>query len=196
MDICGIPLRIIDTAGLRDTSEYVEQLGVERTRTFLRKADLVLWVIDSSEPLTVDDKAIFGELFDVPLIVVLNKSDLPVQLDKNDFLLLGNFSRIVEVSSLLNQGLELLEKLIFDFATSGETISNDTIWISNLRHKDLLFQAKEKLLLVERGLIEAMPLDCIVIDLQLAHDKLGYIVGESVSIDIVDEIFSRFCVGK
>lgn len=191
----GICLNVIDTAGIRTTEDIVERIGVDKAKESVEKADLIIYMVDSSKPLDKDDEDIIELIKDKKVIVLLNKSDLAAvtseedmkkRLDKN----------ILSVSAKLNTGIEELEHMIEEMFLHGEIGMNEEIYITNARHKASLKEASESLKLVENSVLAGMPEDFYSVDLMNAYEALGSIIGEAVEDDLVNEIFSKFCMGK
>ncbi len=195
MNIRGITLHLVDTAGIRNTEDVVEKIGVERSREMADRSDLILYVVDSSTPLDENDEEIISILAGRKVIVLYNKTDLEPKISLSDV-----ETRIphpvIPVSLVENRGLEDLEAAIEKMFFTGSLSFNDEIYITNVRHKEALNEALDALALVMQGIEDCMPEDCLSIDLRDACDALGRITGESVSEDIVNEIFSKFCIGK
>ena len=195
INLNGILLNIIDTAGIRDTEDVVEKIGVERAKKYLNNADLVIYVVDTSTALDENDHEIMELLKDRHAIVLLNKSDLsPVttvedirkHLDK----------KMISISAKEQTGMDDLEETIKEMFFSGEVTFNDEVYITNIRHKTSLQKALRSLHLVLQSIADDMPEDFYSIDLMNAYEELGNIIGESVEDDLVNEIFSKFCMGK
>ena len=195
INLNGILLNIIDTAGIRDTEDVVEKIGVERAKKYLNNADLVIYVVDTSTALDENDHEIMELLKDRHAIVLLNKSDLsPVttvedirkHLDK----------KMISISAKEQTGMDDLEETIKEMFFSGEVTFNDEVYITNIRHKTSLQEALRSLHLVLQSIADDMPEDFYSIDLMNAYEELGNIIGESVEDDLVNEIFSKFCMGK
>lgn len=191
----GISLRILDTAGIRDTEDVVEKIGVEKAIDSAREADLVLFVVDSSIPLDENDREIMELLNDKKAIVILNKADLE-QVVTEEALENITSHPIVSVSAKEEQGIDLLEDQIKELFFRGELAFNDEIYITNARHKAALEEARKSLEMVENSIEMGMPEDFFSIDLMNAYEALGSIIGEAVGEDLVNEIFSKFCTGK
>lgn len=196
----GIGLNITDTAGIRNTDDIVERIGVEKARKFAEKADLILYVVDSSIPLDESDSQIMEIIRQKRTVVLLNKADLePVVTEKELSLLLGEQSRkfkIIRTSAKDNTGIEEFEEVIRDMFFQGKIGMNDELVITNMRHKEAIAEAYNSLTLVKKSLDDDMPEDFYSIDLMSAYISLGYIIGEEVGEDLVNEIFSKFCMGK
>ncbi|MFQ6806268.1 MAG: tRNA uridine-5-carboxymethylaminomethyl(34) synthesis GTPase MnmE [Lachnospiraceae bacterium] len=191
----GISLRMMDTAGIRETSDLVEQIGVERARKYAREADLILYVVDASVPLDENDREILEIIRDRKTIVLLNKSDLPQVISPGDLEQMGTWP-VLSISAGNRQGVEILEAQIRKMFFSGELEFNDQVYITNARHKNALEKARDSLEMVENSIAAGMPEDFFSIDLMDAYEALGTILGESVGEDLVNEIFSKFCTGK
>lgn len=191
----GISLRMIDTAGIRSTEDVVEKIGVKKAIEYAKDADLILYVVDSSVPLDENDREILELLQDKRAIVILNKADLePVVTE--DILRKKTKHAVVSISAKEEEGIDLLEQQMKDMFFDGELSFNDEIYITNVRHKAALEEAKRSLELVENSIQMQMPEDFFSIDLLNAYEALGSIIGESVGEDLVNEIFSKFCTGK
>lgn len=191
----GISLRMIDTAGIRSTEDVVEKIGVKKAIEYAKDADLILYVVDSSVPLDENDREILELLQDKRAIVILNKADLePVVTE--DILRKKTKHAVVSISAKEEEGIDLLEQQMKDMFFDGELSFNDEIYITNVRHKAALEEAKRSLELVENSIQMQMPEDFFSIDLMNAYEALCSIIGESVGEDLVNEIFSKFCTGK
>jgi len=192
----GIPLRLLDTAGIRETSDLVEQMGVERSRGALNEADLRLLVLNGNEPLHEDELALIHELQGKQTIVIINKTDLPVQLNERVILDTFGEERIVRMSILEHQGMEQLETAIKATFFNGELDTGDLTYVSNARHIHLLRLAKGSLTEALEGANALMPIDMLQIDIRNSWEQLGEIIGDSVSESLIHQIFSQFCLGK
>ena len=191
----GISLRMMDTAGIRDTDDVLEKIGVKKAVENAKDADLILYVVDSSVPLDENDKEIIELLKDKKAIVILNKMDLQQQVTEEDLKEKTNHP-VVAVSAKEEEGIEFLEAKIKEMFFEGNLSFNDEIYITNMRHKAAIEDAKRSLELVENSIEMQMPEDFFSIDLMNAYEALGSIIGESVGEDLVNEIFSKFCTGK
>ncbi len=191
----GISLRMMDTAGIRNTDDVVEKIGVERARNYAKDADLILYVVDSSTEMDENDEEILELLKDKKAIVILNKSDLEAVVSKSE-LEARTRCPVIPISAKEEKGLELLDQQIKDMFFEGELSFNDEVYITNIRHKTALEHAYQSLGMVEGSIEMGMPEDFFSIDLMNAYEELGSIVGESVGEDLVNEIFSKFCTGK
>lgn len=193
----GISLKLIDTAGIRQTEDIVEKIGVEKARQTAKDADLILYVADSSRPLDENDKDIIRLIQEErkKAIVLLNKSDLDGMLTKDQ--IKGKLDvPVIEISALEETGIEKLEECMKEMFFQGDISFNDEVYITNIRHKAALEEAKRSLDMVEQSIEDNMPEDFFSIDLLGAYEALGSITGESLGEDLVNEIFSKFCTGK
>jgi tRNA modification GTPase len=194
LNLQGIPLVLVDTAGIvAETEDVIEQLGIERSRRALAQADLALLVVDGSEPLTEADRQIAGLAAGKTAILVVNKMDLPPALDS--FVVLPEATR-VEISALTGEGLEELEEAIIEVVFSGQVLASDEPLVSSPRHKNILKRALDHLISAQGAHTQGMPADFVAIDLTSAVNAVGEITGETVTEDLLETIFSKFCVGK
>lgn len=196
VNIGGIPLKLLDTAGIRETSDLVEQIGVERSKTALAEADLILLVLNSNEELEFEEIALMKQLADKQTIVILNKTDLTRKLNVEQVLSYFPQERIVELSLIENKGIEDLEKAIAAIFFEGKLESSDLTYVSNVRHISLLKQAKRSLQDALDANEQYVPIDMIQIDIRAAWEQLGEIIGDSVGESLIDQIFTQFCLGK
>ena len=192
----GIPLRVVDTAGIRDTADVVERIGVERARQAAAQAALVLALFDGSRPLSPEDEAIGEIAREKDSILLITKSDLPAVLDEEALRQKLPGSDILRLSTKTGEGMENLSRRIADRVYGGERPGDESLFLANVREADLLRQAIDSLAAAREAIESGMSEDFIVIDLRAAWEKLGEIVGETVGEDIIDEIFRRFCLGK
>ena len=195
INLNGIILNLIDTAGIRDTSDIIEQIGVEKAKEYADNADLIIYVIDSSTELDKNDFAIMEFLKDKKAIVLLNKNDLEVLTSKEIVEKYVDKS-IISVSAKENVGIDELVDKVKELFFKGEVSFNDEVYITNIRQKNLLQNSLDSLELVNNSINDGMPEDFYSIDLMNAYQSLGLIIGESVEDDLVEEIFSKFCMGK
>lgn len=204
-----LSLNIIDTAGIRETDDTVEKIGVEKTKKYVEKADLILYVVDTSVKLDENDREIISFIQDKNVIILLNKSDLSNVVTEEEVCeVLKDFSEqkgnvrkdkktiMIKASAKNGEGLKELEKNIKDIFFKGEIKSSNEIVITNMRHKEALQDAFDSLKLVQKSIRDEMPEDFYSIDLMNAYSSLGRIIGEEVDDDLVEEIFSKFCMGK
>lgn len=203
INLHGIGLNVVDTAGIRDTQDTVEKIGVERARQYAKEADLIVYVADSSVPLDENDGEILSLIGDKNAVVLLNKSDLNGAVSDEN---LRNFIKevlpernnmpIIRTSTRENTGIDEFENAIREMFFQGELSHNTEIIITNLRHKEALQNSYNSLLLVKQSIENGMEEDFYSIDLMSAYTELGKITGEEVDDDVVEEIFSKFCMGK
>lgn len=196
INVKGLPVVLVDTAGIAATDDLVERLGVERSRGAMERADLVLWVVDGSSPLTDHDREIALDLCAKPVIVVVNKCDLDTVVGEEHLRELVPGSSLVRTSALTGEGLHQLEEKITETVFAGRASASDALLVSNPRHKDALARALDHLRAAIGGVVGGMPADFVTIDLTAAASALGEITGETVSEDLLETIFSKFCVGK
>lgn len=194
--IRNVPLRLLDTAGIRETMDVVEQIGVERSRTAVSEADLILLVLNSSEPLHQDELELLEQIRGRQVIVIMNKMDLPSQLDRGILTRYIAEDLIVPMSVKTDEGLDGLEEAISKLFFSGKLESADLTYVSNVRHIALLKRAKQSLLDAYEAADQFIPIDMIQIDVRLAWEQLGEIVGDTAHDALIDQIFSQFCLGK
>lgn len=197
VNVQGVPLKLVDTAGIHETEDKVEKIGVDRSRKALSKADLVILVLDSSVPLRDEDRELLRETNHMQRIVVLNKSDLEVKINLNELQEYVDDKEIIKSSAVSPLGTKDLEDRIaaMFFAGSIENTSNN-IMVTNARHIGLLKQAETALDAVLEGIETGMPVDLVQIDMTRAWDLLGEITGDSYQDELLDQLFSQFCLGK
>lgn len=196
VNVRGIPLRLVDTAGIRETEDIVERIGVERSRQALKEADLILFVLNNNEKLTEEDIRLFEAVSGLEFIVIINKTDLEQKLDMEQVLELVGDKKIVSTSLLNEEGINELEAAIADSFFSGDIDSGDLTYVSNVRHIQLLKQAKKALEDAMDSLEMGMPLDIVQIDVTRTWEFLGEIIGDTASDSLIDQLFSQFCLGK
>ncbi|QSZ27364.1 tRNA uridine-5-carboxymethylaminomethyl(34) synthesis GTPase MnmE [Aceticella autotrophica] len=195
LNIKGIPVKLIDTAGIRKTEEIIEGIGVERSKEVIKDADLIILIFDSSRPLSSEDYEILNLINNENVIYVLNKIDLPMKIDINTIKKIssGNFMKI---STKENIGLEELEDAVYNKVFKIKKYEDNDVVITNMRHKDALYKAKDHLLACLKTIEDGLTEDFVSIDLSLAIECLGLVTGETASEDLINEIFKRYCVGK
>lgn len=194
--IGGYALRLFDTAGLRETNDLVEQIGVARSKEAIEKSDLVLFVLNNNDVLNDEEISLAHEIAGRPVLVILNKSDLPQKLDT---LLLKNIlpeSPLVAVSALDGSGFSILESELINLIGAGQIEADDSVILNRLRHLELTEQAKQFLLDAIHAVDAQIPIDLIQIDLRQSWETLGLLIGETSSETLLDELFSQFCLGK
>jgi len=195
--IDGIPLNIIDTAGIRHTEDKVEKIGVEKARNEIRQADLVLFILDMAEGISQEDIRIFGEIRDKKKMILLNKSDLGEDFSMESIsTYLDEDTPCITISAKYRQGIDLFTKELKKMMFRGTIDETQDLYLTNARHKNMLEQAVESLKMVRTSIDDMMPEDFFTIDLMNAYESLGFVVGESLEEDLVNEIFSKFCTGK
>lgn len=197
INLKGIHLHIIDTAGIRKSDDVVEQIGVEKAKKYTADADLVIYVIDSSVPLDQNDYDIMEMIREKKCIILFNKTDMESLVSFDDLKDKTDDSHImIKISAKENTGIDDFEKAVEKMFFQGKIRENDEVMITNMRHKEALLEVKESLLQVKKSLDAGMPEDFYSIDLMSAYQSLGRIIGEETSEDLVNEIFSKFCMGK
>ena len=195
--IKGIPLKLIDTAGLRETQDLVEKIGVEKSRELLSQADLVLLVLDAATGLSSEDVKVMDLIREKKVLILVNKIDIAENsIDSKALKEAINFSQVIEISAQKEIGLDNLEEAIFSLVVEGKITAVESIFVSNTRHKHALERAKYHLFEANHALRQNIPADLVSIDLKSAWEMLGEITGNSVTEDLIDRIFSDFCIGK
>ena len=198
INLNGITLNIMDTAGIRSTEDVVEKIGVDKALSLVDKADFIIYVVDTSTALDENDEKIIDAIREKKAIILLNKSDL-IQVTGEDEIkekLSGADHKMIAISAKENLGIDVLEETITEMFFHGTISFNDEVYITNIRHKNALIQAVESLKLVKQSVENGMPEDFYSIDLMNSYEELGTIIGEAVEDDLVNEIFSKFCMGK
>lgn len=195
INLDGITLNLVDTAGIRDTDDIVEKIGVDRAKQYADSADLIIYVIDSSTELDDNDFSIIDILKDKNAIVLLNKSDLST-ITTEDIVKKYLDKPVIYISAKDRMGIDELESKISEMFLHGQVLFNDEVYITNIRHKNSLTEALNSLKLVVESINNDMPEDFYSIDLMNAYEELGLIIGEAVEDDLMQEIFSKFCMGK
>ena len=195
IQIRGLTLQILDTAGIRRTEDLVERIGVDKAKESIKDADLLLYVVDSSTALDENDREILSLLKEQNVIVLLNKMDLPAKTTKEMVeVILQRPS--VWISAKEERGLEELADLLEEMFLEGKISYNDEVYLTNIRHREAMEEAAESLKKVKESILSGMPEDFFTIDLMDAYESLGKILGESLGENLINEIFSKFCVGK
>ncbi|MFC4601327.1 tRNA uridine-5-carboxymethylaminomethyl(34) synthesis GTPase MnmE [Cohnella hongkongensis] len=196
VSLSGIPLRLLDTAGIRETEDVVEQIGVERSHGALNEADLILLVLNGHEELHEDERKLLAQLKDRSTIVVVNKIDLPSRLDAKEVERDYPQDRIVYLSAKDGRGIEQLERAVTDLFFSGEVETGDMTYVSNARHIALLHQTRQSLEDAIQATYDGVPIDLVQIDITASWESLGQILGDAAGDSLLDQIFSQFCLGK
>lgn len=194
INIEGVPIKVIDTAGIRETEDVVEKIGVEKSKEKINEADLIILMLDLSRELDDEDREIIQYIKDKKYIILLNKTDLGGKIDRGDISTL-NSQYIIETSAKTGQGLDKLKDCIKELFFKGEVKSKDLI-ITNTRHKEALIRAKENCIQAIDALKNTLAIDLASIDIRNAWSNLGEITGDTIEEDIIDKIFSEFCLGK
>ncbi|SEP58531.1 tRNA modification GTPase [Virgibacillus subterraneus] len=196
VNVRGVPLRLVDTAGIRETEDIVEKIGVERSRKVLKESDLILFVLNYNEELTIEDEKLFEAVQGLDYIVIINKSDLEPKLDMNKVNELADGKPVISTSLIKEEGVDEMESAIAKTFFAGELDAGDLTYVSNIRHIQLLKQAKQALEDAMVSLDMNMPLDIVQIDVTRTWEFLGEIIGDTASDSLIDQLFSQFCLGK
>lgn len=195
VNVRGIPLQLIDTAGIRETKDIVEKIGVERSHKILKEADLVLFMLNHNEKLTADDRMIFDLIKEMNYIVIINKVDLEQSLDIDEVKQLST-GPLIATSLISDKGIDELEVALSEIFFTKEIMTENNAIVSNVRHIQLLKQSKEALTDARNALDFNMPLDVVQIDVTRTWELLGEIIGDTASESLIDQLFSQFCLGK
>ncbi|UII55961.1 tRNA uridine-5-carboxymethylaminomethyl(34) synthesis GTPase MnmE [Cytobacillus spongiae] len=196
VNVRGVPLRLLDTAGIRETEDIVERIGVERSRKVLKEADLILLVLNFADELTEEDEKLFEAVKGLDVIVIVNKTDLPKKISMERVEELTKNHRLVTISLLEEQGIDQLEEAISSLFFTGSIEASDITYVSNSRHIALLNQAANAIDEAIQGVEMGTPIDMVQIDLTRTWELLGEIIGDSVHESLIDQLFSQFCLGK
>ncbi|WP_270183027.1 tRNA uridine-5-carboxymethylaminomethyl(34) synthesis GTPase MnmE [Alkalihalobacillus sp. CinArs1] len=196
VNVRGVPLRLVDTAGIRETEDLVERIGVERSRERLKQADLILLVLNYNDELTHEDEQLFKAVEGMDVIVIVNKTDLEEKLDLEKVKRLADKHPIITTSLKNEQGVDELEQSISELFFEGAVESQDLTYVSNSRHIALLEQSRKTLADALDAIEAGMPVDMVQIDITRTWELLGEIIGDTVSESLIDQLFSQFCLGK
>ena len=196
LNLEGIPIKLVDTAGIRQTKDIIEQQGVERSKAYFDSADLVLMMFDASQALTADDFGLLNDVVARKAILILNKIDLPVVTSREDLQPHVFQKPIVETSMLHGKGIEVLKSVIIQEVLGSEFIMGESPIVTNVRHHDALRRSRIALEYAIESFKQNMPPDLVAVDLRSGLDCVGEIVGKTTTEDILDRIFSQFCIGK
>jgi tRNA modification GTPase len=196
VNVRGVPLRLVDTAGIRETEDIVERIGVERSRKVLKEADLILLVLNSSEELTIEDERLFEAISGMDAIVVINKTDLPQKIDLSKVKELAGHGKLVTTSLLKDEGVDELEEAIAGLFFEGNIEAGDFTYVSNARHIALLHNAKATIEDAIGAAEAGVPVDMIQIDVTRTWEILGEIIGDTVQESLINQLFAQFCLGK
>lgn len=196
VNVRGVPLRLVDTAGIRETEDIVEKIGVERSRKALSQADLILFVLNNNEALTQEDYTLYEVVKNEDVIVIVNKMDLEQNIDVNEVKDMIGDTPLIQTSMLKQEGIDELEIQIRDLFFGGEVQNQDMTYVSNSRHISLLKQARQTIQDAIDAAESGVPMDMVQIDLTRTWEILGEIIGETASDELIDQLFSQFCLGK
>ncbi|HCX3019380.1 TPA: tRNA uridine-5-carboxymethylaminomethyl(34) synthesis GTPase MnmE [Staphylococcus aureus] len=196
VNVRGVPLRLVDTAGIRETEDIVEKIGVERSRKALSQADLILFVLNNNEALTQEDYTLYEVVKNQDVIVIVNKMDLEQNIDINEVKDMIGDTPLIQTSMLKQEGIDELEIQIRDLFFGGEVQNQDMTYVSNSRHISLLKQARQTIQDAIDAAESGVPMDMVQIDLTRTWEILGEIIGETASDELIDQLFSQFCLGK
>jgi tRNA modification GTPase len=196
VNVRGVPLKLIDTAGIRETEDIVERIGVERSRQVLKEADLILFVLNYNEELTPEDEQLFEAIKGMDAIIIVNKTDLPQRINMERVKELSDNRPIITTSLLEEKGIDELEEAISSLFFTGAIEASDLTYVSNSRHIALLHQAKKAAEDAISGIEAGVPIDIVQIDLTRTWELLGEIIGDTVHESLIDQLFSQFCLGK
>lgn len=193
--IQGISFNVIDTAGIRDTKDIVEEIGVKKAKQIAEDADLIIFVVDSSTPIDENDRKIIELIKDKNAVILLNKTDLETVTSIEAIKSLTE-KKVIPISAIRGSGIKDFEETISSMFLQGDINYNDQLFITNMRHKEAIEEAYSSVNMVKKSIEDNMPEDFFTIDLMNAYEQLGFIIGESIEDDLVNEIFSKFCMGK
>lgn len=196
VNVRGVPLRLVDTAGIRETEDIVEKIGVERSRKALSQADLILFVLNNNEALTQEDYTLYEVVKNEDVIVIVNKMDLEQNIDINEVKDMIGDTPLIQTSMLKQEGIDELEIQIRDLFFGGEVQNQDMTYVSNSRHISLLKKARQTIQDAIDAAESGVPMDMVQIDLTRTWEILGEIIGETASDELIDQLFSQFCLGK
>ncbi|WP_079529042.1 tRNA uridine-5-carboxymethylaminomethyl(34) synthesis GTPase MnmE [Halobacillus hunanensis] len=196
VNVRGVPLRLVDTAGIRETEDIVERIGVERSRKVLKEADLILLVLNYGDELTEEDRKLFEAVYDMNIIVIVNKMDLEPKLDLFEVERLAGDHPVITTALIREEGIDQLENAIANTFFEGDLDAGDMTYVSNVRHVQLLKQAKKALEDAQDGMEMGVPIDVVQIDVTRTWEILGEIIGDAVHESLIDQLFSQFCLGK
>lgn len=196
VNVRGVPLRLVDTAGIRETEDIVERIGVERSRKVLKESDLILFVLNYNDEIIDEDLKLFEAVSGLEYILIINKTDLDQKLDMDKVKELAGNRPIITTSLIEEEGVDELEKAIAETFFAGDIDTGDMTYVSNIRHIQLLKQAKQALVEAMEGIEIGMPMDIVQIDVTRSWEFLGEIIGDTASDSLIDQLFSQFCLGK
>ena len=196
LNIKGIPLRLIDTAGIRETEDVVEKIGVEKSKELFNLADLIIVMLDASRELMEEDKQIINLIGQKKALIIINKTDLPQKLNFKEVETIIGSKKIIKVSLVEEKGLEEIEDALVEMVYQGQVRAKDSLLVTNIRHKNALERALESIKDSTKAIKQQLPLDFVEVDIKNTWEALGEITGDSVGEDLLDHIFKNFCIGK
>ncbi|MRG87955.1 tRNA uridine-5-carboxymethylaminomethyl(34) synthesis GTPase MnmE [Salinibacillus xinjiangensis] len=196
VNVRGVPLRLVDTAGIRDTEDIVEKIGVERSRQVLKEADLILLVLNYGDEFTEEDKRLFEAAKGMDKVVIINKTDLPQKLDLEEVRQVAGDVPIIQSAIIKEKGIDEIEAAIANLFFEGDLNTADLTYVSNARHIQLLKSARNALQEAMDGMEAGLPIDIVQIDVTRTWEILGEIIGDTVQESLIDQLFSQFCLGK
>lgn len=196
LNIKGIPLRLIDTAGIRETEDVVEKIGVEKSKELFNLADLIIVMLDASRELMEEDKQIINLIGQKKALIIINKTDLPQKLNFEEIETIIENKKIIKVSLVEEKGLEEIEDALVEMVYQGQVRAKDSLLVTNIRHKNALERALESIKDSTKAIKQQLPLDFVEVDIKNTWEALGEITGDSVGEDLLDHIFKNFCIGK
>lgn len=196
LNIKGVPLRLIDTAGIRETEDIVEKIGVERSKELFNLADLIIVMLDASRELMDEDKQIMELIGSRRALIIINKTDLPQKLNLEEVEEIVNNKKVIKISLVEEKGLEEIEDTLIEMVYQGGVQAKDSLLVTNVRHKNALERALESIKDSTNAIKQKLPLDFIEVDIKNTWEALGEITGDTVEEDLLDHIFKNFCIGK
>lgn len=196
LNIKGIPLNLVDTAGIRETEDVVEKIGVQRSKELFNIADLIIVMLDGSKELTEEDKEILSLIGRKKALIIINKTDLTQKINIKDIEKIVGDKQIIKVSLIEEKGLEEIEDTLVEMVYKGEIKAKDSLLVTNVRHKNALERALEAIKDSEKAIKQKLPLDFVEVDIKTTWEALGEITGDTVEEDLLDHIFKNFCIGK
>ncbi|MBU5676299.1 tRNA uridine-5-carboxymethylaminomethyl(34) synthesis GTPase MnmE [Alkaliphilus sp. MSJ-5] len=196
LNVKGIPLRLIDTAGIRETEDVVEKIGVEKSKELFNLADLIIVMLDASRELMEEDKQIINLIGQKKALIIINKTDLPQKLNFEEVETIIGSKKIIKVSLVEEKGLEEIEDALVEMVYQGQVRAKDSLLVTNIRHKNALERALESIKDSTKAIKQQLPLDFVEVDIKNTWEALGEITGDSVGEDLLDHIFKNFCIGK
>ena len=196
ISIRDIPIKLTDTAGIRETEDQIERIGIEKSKDSFNRADLILFIVDGSSPLSGEDRQIMSKIGGRKAIVLINKTDLDLQAEEEEIRITLPYAKIIRTAIKMNTGIEELEEEIASMVYGGQVTQMESLLVTNVRHMELLEKAKQAIEDAHAMAARSEALDFIEVDVRHCWELLGEIIGESVTEDIIDQVFARFCLGK